>query len=457
MTSFQTRVSSPVTRAAALAAEASVEDDEFQENAHALDLDVEVGSLSEDGGLSADQAQQQLEQGTAPRKTAPITTGVFQRIPQVSPSNEIIGSALRRSERVSFNKKLKNETARVKNRAARQLDTLTKEVAGPLGRYIKGFPAPAALHPFERALLELTVGEERYLKSLARVDALRKAALEVGKSQAGRVAKCQTKKDALLVQQDGFDAVARVYARDAAAVDSLKEVAKGLRKLPVVNLRESTVALVGAPNVGKSSLVQVISSGTPEVCNYPFTTRSIKMGHFYVDGRRHQVTDTPGLLARPDEDRNAMERLTLACLQHLPSHVLFVMDLTGECGTSLADQWAIRHDVHSMFPGKPWLDVFSKADLLEEELDEAQERLAAGATGPQSPGNAVELAMALPHALRVSSLTGDGMEELKESILETMQQVQRQREAAAASTAAAQLEGGVGHEASAEEHQPQQV
>ena len=46
---------------------------------------------------------------------------------------------------------------------------------------------------------------------------------------------------------------------------------------------------MGAPNVGKSSLVQVLSSGEPEVCDYPFTTRSIKMGHFYVDEQRHQV------------------------------------------------------------------------------------------------------------------------------------------------------------------------
>lgn len=49
------------------------------------------------------------------------------------------------------------------------------------------------------------------------------------------------------------------------------------------------VALVGAPNVGKSSLVQLLSSGAPEVCDYPFTTRSIAMGHFFVAGRRHQV------------------------------------------------------------------------------------------------------------------------------------------------------------------------
>lgn len=49
------------------------------------------------------------------------------------------------------------------------------------------------------------------------------------------------------------------------------------------------VALVGAPNVGKSSLVRALSSGLPEVCDYPFTTRSVKMGHFFIGGVRHQV------------------------------------------------------------------------------------------------------------------------------------------------------------------------
>ena len=55
-----------------------------------------------------------------------------------------------------------------------------------------------------------------------------------------------------------------------------------------------------------------------------------------------QVTDTPGLLARPDCERNRMERLTLAALACLDSCVLWVGDLTEECGTGVADQWAIR-------------------------------------------------------------------------------------------------------------------
>lgn len=79
-----------------------------------------------------------------------------------------------------------------------------------------------------------------------------------------------------------------------------------------------------------------------------------------------QVTDTPGLLNRAAEDRNAMERLTLACMAHLPTCVLFVMDLTGQCGTSVAAQWDIRADLKSLFPAKAWLDVFTKADLLAD-------------------------------------------------------------------------------------------
>lgn len=38
-----------------------------------------------------------------------------------------------------------------------------------------------------------------------------------------------------------------------------------LRAMPVVDLEMPTLCLVGAPNVGKSSLVRILSTGKPEV------------------------------------------------------------------------------------------------------------------------------------------------------------------------------------------------
>lgn len=49
----------------------------------------------------------------------------------------------------------------------------------PLSRWLKAFPTMAALHPFEAALLDLTVGAATYASVLGKVDALRKSLQEV--------------------------------------------------------------------------------------------------------------------------------------------------------------------------------------------------------------------------------------------------------------------------------------
>eukprot|EP00955_Chlamydomonas_euryale_P105645 365655-Chlamydomonas_euryale.AAC.3 len=123
-----------------------------------------------------------------------------------------------------------------------------------------------------------------------------------------------------------------------------------------------------------------------------------------------------------------MELLTLATLQHLPSAVLFVADLTEECGTSVADQAAIRTELSARFAGKPWLDVLSKRDVLGgvladgAALSSAATRAGGSGGGSGEAGPAplrcavtrpAELAAALPGALAVSSLTEEGVPELK--------------------------------------------
>lgn len=146
-----------------------------------------------------------------------------------------------------------------------------------------------------------------------------------------------------------------------------------------------------------------------------------------------QVTDTPGLLSRPDDERNAMELLTLASLQHLPTLVMFVVDLTETCGTSAAVQWKIRHaldtvlradfefhggnehgtmigiyrcELRDRFGGKPWLDVISKQDLLIDLLEHA-DGLPDFSVGDEVR-TSLDMARALTRegAIRVSSTTG---------------------------------------------------
>lgn len=53
------------------------------------------------------------------------------------------------------------------------------QVSVPLGTIIRGFPPREQMHPFEQALVLLTIGPEAYERRLVQVDALRRSTLEV--------------------------------------------------------------------------------------------------------------------------------------------------------------------------------------------------------------------------------------------------------------------------------------
>ncbi|KAB2013837.1 hypothetical protein ES319_D09G184600v1 [Gossypium barbadense] len=304
---------------------------------------------------------------TKPKSLAKVETiDAFQKLPMVMPSVDIFQSASRKAKRVLPTKGIANVAKRERNRGAKQLDALMKELAVPLRGYIENFPKRIYLHPYERSLIELTFGAGNYEEVLKKVDALRKKVVSVGKEHASLCAKSLSKKEAEERLTEGLEKLQEIFKCEGQAIDDLLYIAKTLRAMPVVDLEMPTLCLVGAPNVGKSSLVRLLSTGKPEVCNYPFTTRGILMGHITLDYQHFQVTDTPGLLKRCDEDRNNLEKLTLAVLSHLPTAILYVHDLSGQCGMSPSDQFMIYKEISERFGNHLWLDVISKCDLLKE-------------------------------------------------------------------------------------------
>ncbi|GLJ07098.1 hypothetical protein SUGI_0058190 [Cryptomeria japonica] len=334
--------------------------------------------------------------------------GAFQSLPMVMPSKDILCSAMRKAKMVGPTKGIINLAKRERNRGAKQLDALMKELAVPLRNYVERFPSNQNLHPYEQSLIEFTLGKGKYEEVLQAVDLFRRRITSIGKQQASVCAKSISKREAEQRLSEGFSKMEELFQNNGRAVDNLLNIAKTLRAMPVVDLETPTLCLVGAPNVGKSSLVRILSTGKPEVCNYPFTTRGILMGHITINYERFQVTDTPGLLRRSDGERNNLEKLTLAALSHLPSAVLFVHDLSGDCGTSVSDQFLLYNEMRERFGNRLWMDVVSKADLLSNSSSasyttENNYKL----VGPEG-------------SLHVSIKTNQGINELKQKVHEVL-------------------------------------
>jgi len=334
-----------------------------------------ASTASEDRAAAAAAAAGEREsadgEDASPEERAPETgerrsyrPGIFARLPSVAAAAELKASARKRATRATPGKGLK-DAAREKSLGVKRLEAMTSAYCTPLKTYVKGFPNPDRFHPFERALLELTLSDKKYRATVEAVDVMRKGLYGIGKGYAAQINNQRYAAEMKATTEKGMNELEAYYAKHGRCVDDLKSIAKMLRRLPVAELETPTVALVGAPNVGKSSLVQALSSGKSEINNYPFTTKGIKMGHFFVETERHIVTDTPGLINRADHDRNKIELLTIATLEHLPTCVVFVTDLSGLSGTSIEDQLELRESLYEQFAHRrPWIDVLSKAALV---------------------------------------------------------------------------------------------
>ena len=129
------------------------------------------------------------------------------------------------------------------------------------------------------------------------------------------------------------------------------------------------VGLVGFPNVGKSTLLSVVSKARPKIANYHFTTLYPNLGVVYVDeGVSFVMADIPGIIEGASEGAG----LGHDFLRHIDRCRLLVhlVDVSGSEGRDpIADFDAINAELEQYSPElaqRPQIVVANKTDLLAD-------------------------------------------------------------------------------------------
>lgn len=104
-----------------------------------------------------------------------------------------------------------------------------------------------------------------------------------------------------------------------------------------------------------------------DVQPYAFTTKSLLVGHTDYKYLRWQVIDTPGILDHALEERNTIEMQAITALAHLRSAVLYMIDISEQCGYTFEAQLSLFASIRPLFAGKPLVVVLNKIDVRRPE------------------------------------------------------------------------------------------
>eukprot|EP01134_Creolimax_fragrantissima_P005651 CFRG5651T1 len=266
------------------------------------------------------------------------------------------------------------------------------------------FPKLDDIHPFYADLMNVLYDRDHYKLALAQLNTACQLIDNVAKDYnrllkfGDSLYRCKQLKRAALGR------MCTIMKRQNGSLQYLEQVRQHLGRLPSIDPNTRTLILCGFPNVGKSSFMNNVTRADVDVQPYAFTTKSLFVGHMDYRYVRWQVIDTPGVLDQPLERRNTIEMQGVTALAHLRATILYVMDVSEQCGYSLKEQVELFRNIKALFANKPVMLLLNKIDVTRPEDLSEEDQALLKQLAEENPDVEVKV---------MSTLTGEGVTDVK--------------------------------------------
>ncbi|CAM5094434.1 unnamed protein product [Eretmochelys imbricata] len=245
-----------------------------------------------------------------------------------------------------------------------------------LTQILTDFPKLDDIHPFYADLMNVLYDKDHYKLALGQINIAKNLIDSVSKDYVRLMKYGDSLYRCKQLKRAALGRMCTIIKRQKQSLEYLEQVRQHLSRLPTIDPNTRTLLLCGYPNVGKSSFINKVTRADVEVQPYAFTTKSLFVGHMDYRYLRWQVVDTPGILDHPLEERNTIEMQAITALAHLRAAVLFVMDVSEQCGHSLEEQLELFKNIKPLFANKPLILVANKCDVKRiSELPEENQKM----------------------------------------------------------------------------------
>ncbi len=249
---------------------------------------------------------------------------------------------------------------------------------------IKMVPIIEELPEFYKELASLLVDTDNLRLTLGKLNGILPVLSKIEREYLYKLGRIDHPKEGDKIRREVFGRVSSIINKQNKNLIYLNNIRGKLREIPSIDYSTPCIVCAGAPNVGKSSIVKEISTKKRiEVQEYPFTTKKLILGHIKIKRRFDtvslQIMDSPGILDRPLENRNNIEKQAILALRLISDLILFIFDPTPACGYTVESQINLFNEIQEKFVYKEEIEliiVFNKKDLASEaEIEHLKKRL----------------------------------------------------------------------------------
>jgi len=181
-------------------------------------------------------------------------------------------------------------------------------------------------------------------------------------------------KEAKKVFREYIGRVLSIFRRSSTELDLIRNAVTILSKTPCIE-DLPTIVVAGMPQTGKSTFVGNVSTAKPKVSPFPFTTKDIVLGHIELDGVKVQIVDTPGILDRPINELNPIERRAYIAIKYLANYILYFIDPLEDSYYSIESQLNLLQMIINEFGEERISVVINKVDSVRPERLEYVKKL----------------------------------------------------------------------------------
>ncbi|KAI2473074.1 nucleolar GTP-binding protein [Annulohypoxylon bovei var. microspora] len=332
-------------------------------------------------------------------------------IPPVPTSQEFLDIVLSRTQRrLPTQIRAGFKISRIRGFYTRKVKFTQETFSEKFAQILESFPRLQDIHPFHKDLLNTLYDADHFRIALGHLSTAKHLIETISRDYVRLLKYAQSLFQCKQLKRAALGRMATITKRLKDPLVYLDQVRQHLGRLPSIDPTTRTLLICGYPNVGKSSFLRSITRADVDVQPYAFTTKSLFVGHFDYKYLRFQAIDTPGILDHPLEEMNTIEMQSITAIAHLRSAILYFMDLSEQCGYSVAAQMQLFKSIKPLFSNKLVFIVINKIDILRpEELDEKT----GGELQSLVSSGEVEL-------LQLSCNTQEGVQEVKNAACERL-------------------------------------